>query len=434
MVGVMPGIEGDLRTLATVTEGIDASGFETVDVDVEADSDATCGSVAVAATLFDTDPPEDVRVSVDDCTLTADGNLQMTVDVERTPDATSTPESLGATNGGAATSDEESPESGESSVDADPEPRTDDDVADTREESTTVDEREESTTVADDDTSDGTVDTPSDDDSADAGPESADGSSPTDTQDSSDADDDSPSDTSTDGPAYRDPERLHEVYDPDRTFAEMTEALGVDVTAQTVRKYMIDHGVHDPDPQPAINADAELPADRDEDGDGDDSGAAADGPSASDERDHGDGALGDDGADSPEATHEATEDRATDAATDGGTATATVPHGTGPSPGDPDPTPEAEESGPDLDETIAVSAFSDVEAVDDLTVGDVLDATVGARTLYDVQRALGLESDTPRRLLDDCDLTTLVAGRISRGDGPDERTVREQLAAVVGEE
>lgn len=47
-------------------------------------------------------------------------------------------------------------------------------------------------------------------------------------------------------PAYRDPERLREVYDKYDTFEEMTDALDVDVTSQTVRRYMIKYDIHSP--------------------------------------------------------------------------------------------------------------------------------------------------------------------------------------------
>ena len=45
---------------------------------------------------------------------------------------------------------------------------------------------------------------------------------------------------------YRDPDRLREVYNDHETFAEMTDALDVDVTAETVRTNMIKHGIHEP--------------------------------------------------------------------------------------------------------------------------------------------------------------------------------------------
>jgi hypothetical protein len=51
-------------------------------------------------------------------------------------------------------------------------------------------------------------------------------------------------------PAYRDPERLAAVYAAEDTFPEMRDALGADVSAQTVRRHMIRHGIHDPEAVP----------------------------------------------------------------------------------------------------------------------------------------------------------------------------------------
>jgi hypothetical protein len=48
-------------------------------------------------------------------------------------------------------------------------------------------------------------------------------------------------------PPFRDPDLLADVYDSCDTFAEMTDALGMDVSPETVRRYMIDHGIHEPD-------------------------------------------------------------------------------------------------------------------------------------------------------------------------------------------
>jgi hypothetical protein len=64
---------------------------------------------------------------------------------------------------------------------------------------------------------------------------------------STDGDDTAPgSDRDRDLPPFRDPELLAEVYESCDTFAEMTEAIGMDVTAETVRRYMIDYGIHQP--------------------------------------------------------------------------------------------------------------------------------------------------------------------------------------------
>jgi len=45
-------------------------------------------------------------------------------------------------------------------------------------------------------------------------------------------------------PYYKNYDLLKEVYEEHDTFAEMTEALGVDVTPATVREHMVNHGIH----------------------------------------------------------------------------------------------------------------------------------------------------------------------------------------------
>jgi hypothetical protein len=51
---------------------------------------------------------------------------------------------------------------------------------------------------------------------------------------------------SDDRPPFKNPELLQEVYDAHDTFAEMAEALDMDVTGETVRRYMIDYNIHQP--------------------------------------------------------------------------------------------------------------------------------------------------------------------------------------------
>lgn len=51
---------------------------------------------------------------------------------------------------------------------------------------------------------------------------------------------------STAVPSYKDPDALRAVYDEYDTFPEMTDALGVDVTSETVRRYMVEYDIHDP--------------------------------------------------------------------------------------------------------------------------------------------------------------------------------------------
>ena len=62
-------------------------------------------------------------------------------------------------------------------------------------------------------------------------------------------------------PAYRDPERLASVYEAEDTFPAMRDALDADVSAQTVRRHMIRHGIHDPQADGETEAGGETEAD-----------------------------------------------------------------------------------------------------------------------------------------------------------------------------
>jgi hypothetical protein len=105
-------------------------------------------------------------------------------------------------------------------------------------------------------------------------------------------------------PPHHDPERLREVYEAHDTFAEMTDALGVDVTAQTVRHHMIKHGIH----EPRSNGSRDGRAVARERGGGRDETIEADGST------EGNCATGDDGPTGDEATVEGTDgDRRGDA-------------------------------------------------------------------------------------------------------------------------
>jgi hypothetical protein len=72
-----------------------------------------------------------------------------------------------------------------------------------------------------------------------------------------------------DVPPFKNPDLLADVYETHDTFAEMADALDMDVTAETVRRYMIDYEIHEPksyqvkgtagrgdeDPQPVVVSD-----------------------------------------------------------------------------------------------------------------------------------------------------------------------------------
>lgn len=243
-------------------------------------------------------------------------------------------------------------------------------------------------------------------------------------------------------PAYRDPARLREVYDSDRTFAEMTDALGVDVTPQTVRKYMIDHGIHDPRTNRGTKASTDADVDTsgettpetDEDavphtepavvrsdetepeepGESEDVGPGIGeaGESEPDGTDPGSGVIEEAGVADSSGTGE-TDESASDAGT-------SEP---------PDEAPSDDVTGleraDDLDEDAGLSADADVDLPAGVTLTQVTDAVRTAKTLFDVQRELGVERARTRTLLADLDLLDLVHGRISTT--PDRPRSREEI-------
>lgn len=87
----------------------------------------------------------------------------------------------------------------------------------------------------------------------------------------------SPDDDESPSP-YTDEERLRNVYEEHDTFAEMRDALGVEVTPQTVRRKMIDFGIHVPNSpdnhtesgQNGSEAEPKSSADRSQDGQSED--------------------------------------------------------------------------------------------------------------------------------------------------------------------
>lgn len=170
-------------------------------------------------------------------------------------------------------------------------------------------------------------------------------------------------------PSHRDPGALREVYESHDSFTEMREALGTDVSAQTVRRQTIEHGIHDP-------------------------GAADDAGADATEDDPDSGTVGDD---SPPTTvaDETPDDDAGDVG-DARTADA----------GDaPDAVPSSDEE--------AIASPAEEELPGDLTVADVRDAVEDGSTLYEVQQALDLDREAARELLSRFDLLELVHGRVA---------------------
>jgi hypothetical protein len=172
---------------------------------------------------------------------------------------------------------------------------------------------------------------------------------------------------------HRDPERLREVYEQCDTFEEMTEALGVDVTAQTVRRSMMSLGIHDP--ETAAASEEEVAATNggvDSESDLDDS---------VDSVDNSESDL-DDSVDSVD-NSESDLDGSVDSDGESG------------APVDSGDVDVAAVLPPGVDADVFVTALRD------------------ASTVYQVQRALGMDREEVQQLLADLGLLELVQGRVA---------------------
>jgi hypothetical protein len=153
-------------------------------------------------------------------------------------------------------------------------------------------------------------------------------------------------------PPFRDPELLAEVYESCDTFAEMTDAIGMDVTAETVRRYMIDYGIHQPNTYD----------------------------------------TGDPEEDEEEAADETDE-------TDADTGTETG---------------DEETPGPAVDEDGSPVVLADgIGLPDDVTVETLIETVRSSRTLYEVERDIGVDREDALDMLRELNLLDLVVGRLA---------------------
>jgi hypothetical protein len=223
-------------------------------------------------------------------------------------------------------------------------------------------------------------------------------------------------------PPYEDTEYLRHLYESCSTFAEMSWQIDMDVSAETVRRYMIQAGIHDPNSYDTTAA-----------------GDASD-TSANDTDSHGSGSderrNGVDAADTGETTSDTTADHdspATDANSTTGEATAAVEDGaataeTGAEARDPE---SADSSTEALDPE---ATLSDKELLTDgiglpatIEIEDVADAVVEATTVYEVQQRLGIGMDRTRDLLKQLNLLDLVLHRVS---SPPRHTPSYEMVAT----
>ncbi|MEF8831151.1 MAG: hypothetical protein V5A23_06395, partial [Halobacteriales archaeon] len=219
---------------------------------------------------------------------------------------------------------------------------------------------------------------------------------------------------------HRDPTRLRAVYEEHDTFEEMRDGLAADVTAQTVRRNMMKFGIHKPDDQPsASHAAAAAATDPDSpqvdaadpsepESDGNDDGETGDTDRGDDDGETEELGQKDNDGKTEEPSHEDDEAFEIEPADHGDRGTGDVPVDVA------------------LPESASLPAGVDVDAI--------ATAASGARTLLEFQRALDVDRETAKRLVDDFDLAAFVTGRLDdgRSETGSERDVVRHIAETVG--
>ncbi|WP_318571131.1 hypothetical protein [Salinigranum marinum] len=231
-------------------------------------------------------------------------------------------------------------------------------------------------------------------------------------------------------PAYKRPDALRAAYERYDTFPEMTDALDVDVTPETVRRHMIKHDIHDPDdatPQCAKTGvdeggtDLQSPVD----------GVVEPNPETASHADASTATGSGRGRSDPASRRSPTrqETAARSAVTDGGNAVVGESRARAGSPVATTPVGEllAEASARRRDGSPAGVALPDT-----LTVAGLTDAINRSRTVHEVTQYTGLTRETAERLLREFGLVHVVSRSLAAEQiavSPDE-IVRRIHAAV----
>jgi len=187
-------------------------------------------------------------------------------------------------------------------------------------------------------------------------------------------------------PPYEDTAYLQRLYDACATFKEMSRRIEMDVSSETVRRYMIEAGVHTPTSYATDSPDS------------DGAGSSAESASVN-------GSGGSEAAKgSGQSLTATTDDSAADA-------------------------PQQEVSSDPLpDEQLVTDGIG---FPDRLTLQDVVDAVLGARTVHEVSREFGVPTDRTRELLRQLNVLDLVLGRVA---AETEREISaEDVAARIRE-
>jgi hypothetical protein len=204
--------------------------------------------------------------------------------------------------------------------------------------------------------------------------------------------------------AYRNEAALEMAYEAFDSFPEMTEALGVDVTPQTVRRNAIEAGIHDPaTPDDGEGSTETSSAEEATAVEGDTDTEATDDEAAATE-----GAADDDEA--SQRGRRVADGSGTTTATDAGQPEAPADEALG-TPDEPEPVEDASVADP-------------LGLPTDISVEDLRNVVVRARTLREAARELERSRDDARDLLGDLGLLELVHGRVTTQQGRAERADR----------
>ncbi|WP_408960591.1 hypothetical protein [Natrinema sp. 74] len=186
-------------------------------------------------------------------------------------------------------------------------------------------------------------------------------------------------------PPYDDVEYLECLYDSFDTFTAMAEALEMDVASETVRRYMIDAGVHEP-----TSYETTAPDEDDATTDGSEVTAGQQDSSADENRE-------------PTVDTDSELDRSVTA---------------------DDPTASVPEK-----QLVA----DGIGLPEDVEIDELMDAIESSMTLHDVTRTLGLERGRTRELLEQLNLLDLVVKRVSDANIPDRHPSRNEITDRIRE-
>ncbi|WP_306061783.1 hypothetical protein [Natronococcus wangiae] len=208
--------------------------------------------------------------------------------------------------------------------------------------------------------------------------------------------------SSNSAPPYKDPNALETVYEQHDSFSEMTAALGVDVTSETVRRYMVKHGIHDPGETGNGSADQST-----DDGKNPRNDAAMSSNDNFPESSDGEyaAAQSDDEASAP---------------SDGAVTESLSDETENPEYGDRSVAEILTQKDSKGDEPLIADG---VGVPRDLTVSDLTKILNRSRTVSEVNRALDLDHDQTRRALNELGVIEFVTGRLA--DPRDDITIAE---------